>query len=106
MGQLGLMNVLAAMGEEINICANGISPVAATRMLRRQVAPQELQPEQVAPGVVFLASSRCTFSGAILQAGNGKFALAHMVSSPSVDFGVEATTPEAIVERWDAITGA
>jgi len=106
MGQLGLMNVLATMGKDFNIRVNAISPVAATRMLRRPVGSQEMRPEQVAPGVVFLASSSCTFSGAILQAGNGKFAAARVVSSPGVDFGIEATTPEAIAERWDSITGA
>jgi NAD(P)-dependent dehydrogenase (short-subunit alcohol dehydrogenase family) len=55
--QFGLMNALPAEGEPHGIRVNAISPVAATRMLRRRVDPGEMRPEQVAPGVVFLASS-------------------------------------------------
>ncbi|HLX57766.1 MAG TPA: SDR family NAD(P)-dependent oxidoreductase, partial [Ktedonobacteraceae bacterium] len=59
MAQLGLMNVLGKAGADDGICVNAISPVAATRMFRSAVAPGELRPEQVAPGVAFLASSQC-----------------------------------------------
>lgn len=105
MAQLGLMNALAASGEEHNIRVNAISPVAATRMFRSAVAAQELRPEQVAPGVAFLASPICNFSGIILQASDGHFSVAHWTRSTGVDFGIEATTPEAIAEAWPRISG-
>ncbi len=56
MAHFGLMIVTAAEGEPHGILANAVAPAAATRMLVRSVEPGELEPEQVAPGVVFLAS--------------------------------------------------
>jgi NAD(P)-dependent dehydrogenase (short-subunit alcohol dehydrogenase family) len=100
-----LMFVAAAEGEPYGILANAIAPAAATRMLTRKVAPGELEPEQVAPGVVFLASDRCTFSGKVLEAGGGEFSLARWVSSADVTFGREPVAPEVIAERWDEIEG-
>ncbi len=104
MAQLGLMNALAVAGEADGIRVNAISPVAATRMFRRQVAPQELRPEQVAPGVAFLASSQCTMSGIILQAGNGHFSIAQWTRSKGLDFGSETVTPEDIAKQWEHIS--
>lgn len=104
MAQLGLMNTLAVNGAEWGIRVNTISPVAATRMFRSPVAAQELRPEHVAPGVIFLASSYCHQSGCILQASNGHFATAQWHTSPGVDFGMIAATPENIAEQWDKIT--
>ena len=106
MASFGLMIVTAAEGEEHGIRANAISPAAATRVLVREVAPGELDPEQVAPGVLFLASEQCTFSGKVLEAAGGEFDVARWVSSDEVDFGREPVTPEVIAERWDEIEGA
>jgi NAD(P)-dependent dehydrogenase (short-subunit alcohol dehydrogenase family) len=69
MAQVGLMVGLAAELHDTNIRVNAISPVAATRVLRRS-AP-ELAPELVAPGVAFLASPACPISGAVLSAAGG-----------------------------------
>src|SRR5919204_404000 len=73
MAHFALMVVAAAEGEQHGILANAIAPAARTRMLTRSVAPGELEPEQVAPGVLFLASERCGFSGKVLEAGGGEF---------------------------------
>src|SRR5579875_3620428 len=105
MAQLGLMNAVAVAGEPHGIRVNAISPVAATRMFRSSVAPGTLRPEQVAPGVIFLASSQCVFSGVILQAGNGHFAVARWQRSAGVEFRGADITPEDIAERWDSIAG-
>lgn len=105
MAQLGLMNALAVDGEASGIRVNAISPVAATRMFRSAVAPQELRPEQVAPGVAFLASSYCDVSGVVLQASDGHFSTVQWKRSAGVDFGVEAATPEAIADQWSIIAG-
>jgi NAD(P)-dependent dehydrogenase (short-subunit alcohol dehydrogenase family) len=105
MAQFGLMVVAAAEGEPHGILANAVAPVAATRMLRREVEPGELEPEQVAPGVVFLASEACTVSGKVLEAGGGEFDVACWVSSDEIDFGREPVEPEAIADRWAEIEG-
>jgi NAD(P)-dependent dehydrogenase (short-subunit alcohol dehydrogenase family) len=105
MAHFALMLVTAAEGEEYGILANAIAPAAATRMLRRPVEPGELEPEQVSPAVVFLASERCTFSGKVLECAGGRFALAAWRSSPVVDFGRELVEPELIEARWAEIEG-
>ncbi len=104
--QFGLMNALAAEGTPFNILVNAISPVAATRMYRAATAPGEMTPEQVAPGVVFLASKVCEQSGVVLRAANGAFSVGRYVFNEGVGFGREPAAPEAIAKRWEEITGA
>lgn len=55
----GLMNVLAVEGKEHGILVNAISPVAKTRMWNVQDEPEDLRPDQVASGVLYLASPEC-----------------------------------------------
>ena len=105
MAQFGLMIVTAAEGAAHGVLANAISPAAATRVLQRSVQPGELEPEQVVPGVVFLASDRCSFSGKVLEAAGGEFDVARWTSSEEVDFGREPVEPEQIAERWSEIEG-
>jgi NAD(P)-dependent dehydrogenase (short-subunit alcohol dehydrogenase family) len=105
MAHFALMLVVAAEGAPHGILANAIAPAAATRMLRRPVEPGELEPEQVAPGVVFLASDRCTLSGVVLEAGGGEFDVARWTSSDEVDLGPEPVDPESIADRWAEIEG-
>jgi NAD(P)-dependent dehydrogenase (short-subunit alcohol dehydrogenase family) len=101
--QLGLMNALTANAAGEDIRVNIISPVAATRMYTGQVTPGELRPEQVAPGVAFLASSACEVSGMILRAGNGRFSTMRWQVGPEVDFGAEAATPEDFAAQWKSL---
>lgn len=103
--QFGLMNALAAEGEPHGIRVNAISPVAATRMFRRTAGPGEMRPEQVAPGVVFLASSSCDVSGLVLRAANGRFSVGRYGSGAEVDLGPDPT-PEAVAVHWPRIAGA
>ena len=105
LAHFGLMIVTAAEGEPHGILANAVAPAAATRMLVRSVELGELEPEQVAPGVVFLASSACTFTGKVLEAAGGEFDVARWTSSDEVDFGREPVEPEVIAERWQEIEG-
>jgi NAD(P)-dependent dehydrogenase (short-subunit alcohol dehydrogenase family) len=106
MSHFALMLVAAAEGEPHGIRANAISPAAATRMLRREVAPGELEPEQVSPAVVFLSSERCTFSGKVLECSGGRFSVARWTSSEGVDLGREPVDAGVIEERWAEIEGA
>jgi NAD(P)-dependent dehydrogenase (short-subunit alcohol dehydrogenase family) len=101
----GLMNVLADEGASYGVLANAISPVAATRMYRAPVEPGEKTPEQVAPAVVYLASSRCTSSGLVVRAGDGRFSVGTYAVTEGVDLGRAAVTPEVIEERWGDIIG-
>jgi NAD(P)-dependent dehydrogenase (short-subunit alcohol dehydrogenase family) len=106
MAHFALMIVTAAEGQSHGIHANAVAPAARTRMLSRPVEAGELEPEQVVPGVLFLASERCTFSGKVLEAGGGEFDVARWTSSPDVDFGRDPVAPEEIAARWDEIEGA
>ncbi len=98
--QFGLLNALTAEGAPYGIRVNAISPVAATRIYRSQVPPDAFQPEQVAPGVAFLASLACELSGVVLRAANGRFSTGRYLVTNGVDFGAEPATPDAIAERW------
>jgi NAD(P)-dependent dehydrogenase (short-subunit alcohol dehydrogenase family) len=100
MAHFALMIVTAREGEAHGILANAVAPAAATRMLRRAVEPGELEPEQVAPGVLFLASEPCSVTGRVLEAAGGEFDVARWTSSDEVDFGREPAEPEAIAARW------
>lgn len=93
--QYGLMNMLAGEGTANGIFVNAICPVAATRIFRRKVAPDELTPQAVAPGVVFLASSSCQFTGKVLHARDGKFALGQYKVLDSTDLTTDLT-PETV----------
>ena len=104
MAQVGLMVGLAAELSDTGIRVNAISPVAATRVLRRS-APQ-LLPELVAPGVAFLASSACEISGAVLNAAGGRFSAAWWDRSEELDLGPTPASPEEIAVRWQQITGS
>jgi NAD(P)-dependent dehydrogenase (short-subunit alcohol dehydrogenase family) len=101
MAQLGLMVGVAAELRDTNIRVNAISPVAATRVLRRH-AP-EMLPELVAPGVAFLASSTCVASGMVLRAAGGRFSATWLTGSDGIDLGCTPVGPEEIAARWQEI---
>jgi len=105
MAAVGLMFVTAAEGEQHGILANAIAPAAATRVFTGNVEPGELEPEQVVPGVLFLASEECSINGKVLEAAGGEFSVATWKSSDDVDFGREPVEPEVIAERWAEIEG-
>jgi NAD(P)-dependent dehydrogenase (short-subunit alcohol dehydrogenase family) len=103
LAQVGLMQSLAAEGAAWNIRVNAVAPVAATRMLRRQVEPGTFRPEHVAPGVAFLASAQCEQSGIILQMGDRHFSTARYARGQEITLAPDALTPEAIADRWQAL---
>ena len=108
MAQIGLMNVLAVEGALHGILVNAISPVAKTRMWNVQDEPEELRPDQVAPGVLYLASGECRESGFILRASNGQFTAVRWIERDNVDYplnlaAVESSTAEDLATRWQEI---
>jgi NAD(P)-dependent dehydrogenase (short-subunit alcohol dehydrogenase family) len=101
MAQIGLMVGLAAELADANIKVNAVSPVAATRVLRRS-AP-ELKPELVAPGVAFLASAACTVSGVVLHAAGGRFSAGRWERNEGVDLGSMPASLDEFAARFAQI---
>ncbi|WP_448651855.1 SDR family NAD(P)-dependent oxidoreductase [Pseudomonas fluorescens] len=108
MAQLGIMNALSHEGAEAGIRVNAISPVAKTRMWGVTEEPDELKPDWVTPGVVFLASAQCLDSGYILRASNGQFTATRFTENPGVDYPrnlarIKADSAEAVAAAWERI---
>ncbi len=76
MGLVGLSNVIAIEGAKYGITSNVIAPVALTRMTEDLMssAAAMVDPAQVAPLVVYLASEDCEFTHEIFSAGGGRYA--------------------------------
>lgn len=108
MAQLGIMNALSHEGAEAGIKVNAISPVAKTRMWGVTEEPDELKPDWVTPGVLFLASERCEDTGYILRASNGQFTATRFTENPGVDYPrnlarIKAGSAEAVAAAWSSI---
>jgi NAD(P)-dependent dehydrogenase (short-subunit alcohol dehydrogenase family) len=105
MGVVGFMNTLKIEGQKNNIRINAIAPVAATRMTENLIPQQMLEnlgPERVTPGVVYLCSEDAP-SGVILQAMGGRFSVAAIVENQGADLGGTPTV-EAVAENWAKIS--
>jgi NAD(P)-dependent dehydrogenase (short-subunit alcohol dehydrogenase family) len=108
---VGIVNVLAAEGAAHGIVVNAVSPVAKTRMWGVEGEPDELHPEAVAPGVVFLASRACIEGGWILRASNGQFHATRLSEAEGVRYprdlrAVVAGNIEAVARQWPQIAKA
>nr|WP_314528008.1 SDR family NAD(P)-dependent oxidoreductase [uncultured Pseudomonas sp.] len=108
MAQLGIMNALSHEGVEAGIKVNAISPVAKTRMWGVTEEPDELKPDWVTPGVLFLASEQCEDTGYILRASNGQFTATRFTENPGVDYPrnlarIKAGSAEAVAAAWNSI---
>ncbi|WP_338567585.1 SDR family oxidoreductase [Pseudomonas canadensis] len=108
MAQLGIMNALSHEGAEAGIKVNAISPVAKTRMWGVTEEPDELKPDWVTPGVLFLASGHCQDTGYILRASNGQFTATRFTENPGVDYPrnlarIKASSAEAVAAAWNSI---
>ena len=70
------MNVVAVEGAMHNIKANAIAPIARTRMTEDLLGPlvELVDPNQVTPMVVYLASRDCENSHEIWTVGGGRYA--------------------------------
>lgn len=101
----GLMNQLSGAFGEADIHVNCIAPDAATRVFTRSVGETEYTADQVAPGVVYLASQACKQSGLVLSSANGRFSLRTSQRTDCVDFGTQPARPEDLLDRWEEIAG-
>ncbi|TAK96512.1 MAG: SDR family NAD(P)-dependent oxidoreductase [Aquabacterium sp.] len=105
MALVGLMQTLALEGEKYNVRVNCLAPTAATRMTQDIMPPEVLKmltPESVTPGVLFLASEQAP-TRAILNAGAGVFAAAHITLTDGVLIGVGADAPEQVATQFAQI---
>jgi NAD(P)-dependent dehydrogenase (short-subunit alcohol dehydrogenase family) len=105
MALIGFMNTIRLEGQKNNIHINAIAPVAATRMTENLMPPavlEQLKPEFVTPGVVFLASEEAP-TGAILTAGAGAFALARIYETEGVYLGKGGLSVEEVRDNWATI---
>ena len=108
---VGFMNTMKIEGQKNNIHVNAISPVAATRMTENLMTPEmleQLAPEAVTPGVIYLCSDEAP-SGVILTAGAGAFAVARIVETEGVFLPRAELSAEAVRDHWAQIadeTGA
>jgi NAD(P)-dependent dehydrogenase (short-subunit alcohol dehydrogenase family) len=103
---VGFMNTIKIEGQKNNVHINAIAPVAATRMTENILPPQiadRLKPEYVTPGVVYLVSEEAP-TGAILTAGAGTCALAHMCETEGVYLGEGGLSVEEVRDNWAKIT--
>ena len=113
MGLVGLMNTLKLEGEKYNIKVNTVAPLASTRLTQDVMPPdllEKLQPEFVAPLVLYLCSGQCPVSGGIYNAAAGYYGRAAVVSGPGAWVGArsetgpsEMPTPEAVAAQWKKI---
>lgn len=106
MGLVGLSNVIAIEGERYGIKSNVIAPIARTRMSEDLLGPfaDAVDPDQVAPMVVYLASEACSPTHEIYSAGAGRFARFFVGLTPG--WLADTATPpsvEDIAERLEEI---
>ncbi len=104
---IGLMESVRLETEGQGVTINAIAPSAITRMSSHVIPPDiavHMKSSLVAPMVAWLASERCTDSGAIINAGGGNFRRLAIYQGRGVQFDpVEPVSPEMIATNWAAI---
>jgi NAD(P)-dependent dehydrogenase (short-subunit alcohol dehydrogenase family) len=106
MGLIGLMQTLALEGAKYDIRVNALAPSAATKMTESLYPPEvlaRLAPERVSPGIVALACEDAP-SRAILLAGAGNFAAAHVTMTRGIYVDKTQNVAETILDRLDELT--
>ncbi|MCB9643401.1 MAG: SDR family NAD(P)-dependent oxidoreductase [Myxococcales bacterium] len=76
LGLVGLMNTLKEEGARSSILVNTVAPIARSRMTEDVMPPdmlEKINPEAVAPIVLFLTSKDCQTTGHVYNAGMGYF---------------------------------
>lgn len=73
--------------------------------------PDELMPDAVAPGALYLVSAESRASGWVLRASNGQFAATRATEAEGVDYprdlrAVAAADAEDVAAGWPRITAA
>ena len=106
MALVGLMQTLAIEGEKYNVRVNCLAPTAATGMTEGVLSEESLErlnPALVSPGLLALVHDDAP-TRAILCAGAGPFATAHVTQTDGRDVGGGADAGEQVIRQWDAIS--
>jgi NAD(P)-dependent dehydrogenase (short-subunit alcohol dehydrogenase family) len=107
MALVGLMQTLAIEGEKYGIRVNCLAPTAATQMTDGVLSDQSLamlDPALVSPGLLALVGEDAP-TRAILCAGAGHFAAAHVTLTEGIQIGGGADAGEQVAANWAAVTG-
>ncbi|MDP3527353.1 MAG: SDR family NAD(P)-dependent oxidoreductase [Hoeflea sp.] len=105
MALVGLMQTLSLEGEKYGIRVNCLAPTAATQMTDGVLSPDalaQLAPELVSPGLLALVGDAAP-TRAILCAGAGHFARAHVTLTQGIYIGGTGDAADRVVARWDEI---
>jgi NAD(P)-dependent dehydrogenase (short-subunit alcohol dehydrogenase family) len=106
MALVGLMQTLAIEGEKYDIRVNCLAPTAATQMTHGVLSDESLRlldPALVSPGLLALLREDAP-TRAILCAGAGHFAAAHVTLTDGIQIGGAADAGERITANWAAVT--
>jgi hypothetical protein len=106
MGLVGLMQTLALEGEKYGIRVNCLAPTAATPMTQGVLSEQalaRLDPKLVSPGLLALVREDAP-TRAILCAGAGHFARAHVTLTRGCQIGDHHEAAEEVIAQWDAVS--
>jgi 3-hydroxy-3-methylglutaryl CoA synthase/NAD(P)-dependent dehydrogenase (short-subunit alcohol dehydrogenase family)/putative sterol carrier protein len=106
MGQVGFAHTLKLEGAKYDVKINTVAPLALTR-LTEEIIPAELhskvQPEWVAPMVLYLCSEGCEPSGQVFNVGGGVVNRAALVQARGMELRDGMPTVEDVAANWDTI---
>src|SRR5262249_53311849 len=106
MALVGLMHTLGLEGEKYNVRVNCLAPSAATQMTRDVLSEDSLQlldPSLVSPALLELVGDDAP-TRAILCAGAGHFARAHVTLSQGCYIGSGDDAADRVIAKWDEIS--
>ncbi|WP_294288071.1 SDR family NAD(P)-dependent oxidoreductase, partial [uncultured Sphingomonas sp.] len=106
MALVGLMQTLAIEGEKYGIRVNSLAPTAATQMTHGVLADESLRlldPALVSPGLLALVAEEAP-TRAILCAGAGHFAAAHVTLTDGIQIGDADDAGEQVAALWSEVT--
>ncbi|ODV76779.1 NAD(P)-binding protein [Suhomyces tanzawaensis NRRL Y-17324] len=107
LGLLGFAESLAKEGEKYNIRANTIAPLARSRMTESILPPpilEQLNPEKVAPLVLYLSHEENKLNGETFEVAAGFYAQIRWERSGGVLFKPDASfTAEAVGAKFEEI---
>ncbi|GAB4356879.1 MAG: SDR family NAD(P)-dependent oxidoreductase [Oricola sp.] len=106
MALVGLMQTLALEGAKYGIRVNCLAPTAATQMTEGLLSPEALErlsPDLVSEGLLALVGDDAP-TRAILCAGAGHFARAHITLTKGLHVGGGEDAPARVVAAWDRIS--
>jgi NAD(P)-dependent dehydrogenase (short-subunit alcohol dehydrogenase family) len=106
MALVGLMQTLAIEGEKYGIRVNCLAPTAATGMTEGVLSEESLRllaPELVSPGLLALVGEDAP-TRAILCAGAGNFATAHVTLTEGLYAGAGDDAGARVAADWDKVS--